>query len=208
MTRTLTYLLLATGLALQTFGQTNKTKDNLTIDLSIKDEVEKYISPFGEKTLDSLGLIYNNQIKWDVFEGEKLIHSTRDSTNGAPFKAFYQIKDDTLFIVGEYGLISGFRFGFISTTHSNQISVRHFFCDETPTFKLKETDTLQYCIDVSCLSSNLTLTKMPKSNDTETLYGLAEFETENFYEKSNDGVRKIRSKMSIYFRALQRNFKE
>ena len=205
MTRTPTYLLLAVGLAFQTCGQTTKSGEDFTIDPDIEHEAEKYISPLGANELDTLGLIYSNQLKWDLFEEGKLVHSTKDTTASMPFKAFYYWTSDSLHIDGGFGIFT--TLGFAVTICDNKATVKHLLSvDEFPIYKLYETDSLQLRIDVPCNNTKLTLTALPNMYESEPVYGLVEFESEDFYEEGNDGIKKFRSNMIIYFRAIKVDF--
>lgn len=203
----ITFLL---SLILISCGQNIEIGNDITIDSNINEEVENHISPLSNNKNDTLGLIYNTHVIWDSYEGDSLINSTasRDSLASAPFKSFYFFEKDSLIIIGEFGLISGFRYGFISKIKNETLTTHHFFCDEFPSFKHKITDSLDYCIEIKCPTKKIVVSELPNKESREPISGFIDFSTNEFYESGSDGVRKTKSRMKIYFRARFTQIKE
>jgi hypothetical protein len=86
-----------------------------------------------------------------------------------------------------------------------QITVKHFFCDEMPAFKHNLEDSLGYCIEVECPKRKLVLSEIPSLDSVNPIFGYVEFTTDAFYEKS-DRIKRVKSKMKIYFYARRLGF--
>lgn len=210
MKNILTFILLS--MSLVSLGQNAKhDSKSFAIDKHIEKEVESKISEsqFGEIEKDVL--IYENTLIIDYFENDSLTISTKGKDKKVVFKSFFYNYNDTLTIDGAYGLFEGV--GFSIKIKNNKATVYHMLAsDEFPSYSINENDSLEYRIEVPCTNTKLTLSKRPKLKNGEIIYGMVEFESENYYqsgpmsdEKEIGPRKKIRMNMKIYFKSMYLN---
>jgi hypothetical protein len=188
------------------------TNDNsiegLTIDPSIKTEVEKYITPweFGEGQEDLL--IYNNRILLDYYKNDKLILSLKEKDNKSTvFKSFYYWQGDTLGIEGAFGLFGGS--GFSIKIIKGKAAIYHMLAsDDFPSYTFREKDSLVFRIEVPCTDTKIVISDIPDSTKHQIVYGYVEFKSGDYYVSSGsaDGQellprKKERANMRIYFKS-------
>lgn len=194
------------------YGQS--TKDNytggLTIDPSIKTEVEKNISPSAFDAGQDIILIYNNRMLLDFYEDDKLSVSLKEQDNNSTvFKSFYYWQGDTLGIDGVFGLFGGIGFS-IKIIEGNATLYHMLASDDFPSYAYEEKDSLIFRLEVSCTDTKIVLSEIPDSTKNQIVYGYVEFKSGDYYASSGsvDGQeilprKKQRVNMRIYFKSAK-----
>lgn len=193
-------------------GQSTKDSSTggLTIDQSIKTEVEKYISPLEFSAGQDKILIYNNRMLLDFYEDDKLNISLKEQDNkSAIFKSFYYWRGDTLEIGGAYGIFGGT--GFSIKIIKGKATLYHMLAsDNFPSYAYKEKDSLIYRLEVPCTKTKIVLSEIPDSTKNQIVYGYVEFKSGDYYASSGsaDGQeilprKKQRANMKIYFKSAK-----
>lgn len=202
-------------LTLSSCGQA--TKDNstggLTIDPSIKIEVEKKISTSEFGAGQDKILIYNNLMLVDLYEDDKLNISLKEQDKKSTvFKSFYYWQGDTLGIDGAFGLFGGT--GFSIKIIKGKTTLYHMLAsDESPSYAYNEKDSLIFRLEVPCTDTKIVLSEIPDSTKKQVIYGYVEFKSGNYYASSGsaDGQeilprKKQRANMRIYFKSAHIDF--
>ncbi|WP_210486474.1 hypothetical protein [Rufibacter aurantiacus] len=197
---------------LPSLGQSKKdnSASRLTINPSIKAEVEKNISPSQFGAGQDKFLIYNNRMLLDFYENDTLNISLKEQDNKSTvFKSFYYWKGDTLGIDGAYGLFGGA--GFSIKFIKGQASLYHMLAsDEFTTYAYKENDSLIFRLEVPCTDTKIVLSEVPDPTTKQVIYGFVEFKSADYYTMSGsaDGQellprKKQRANMRIYFKSAK-----
>lgn len=197
-------------LTLTACGQTkdSETIKGLTIDPSIKTEVEKHIETskefemFGDKMQ-----VYLNSGSIESFQNDSLIFSSAKQKWKAPFKSFYLWKGDTLTIDGAFGLFGGVGFGI--NIYKNNATLYHMLSsDDFESYAYNENDSLIFRLEVPCTETKIVLSEIPDSTKKQIIYGYIEFKSGNYFASSGsvDGHEilprlKLRSNMKLYFKS-------
>ena len=197
-------------LTLTACGQ-NKNLDTvkgLTIDQSIKSEVEKHIE--NSKEFDAIKdkmQVYGNSILVESYQNDSLTFSSNDIKNKQLFKSFYLWKGDTLTIDGAFGLFGGIVFG-IDIYKKNATLYHMLSSDDFPSYAYKENDSLIFRLEVPCTDTKIILSEIPDSTKKQIIYGYVEFKSGNYFASSGsaDGHeilprQKLRNNMKIYFKS-------
>jgi hypothetical protein len=146
-------------------GQTAKDNSTggLTVDPTIKTEVEKNTSPSEFGAGQDKILIYNNLMLVDFYENDKLIMSTKEQDNKSTvFKSFYYWRGDTLAIDGAYGLFGGA--GFSIKIIKGKATLYHMLAsDDFPSYAYKGKDSLDFRLEVPCTDTKIVLSEIPDS---------------------------------------------
>ena len=202
-------------LTLTACGQT-KDSDSikaLTIDPSIKKEVEKHIETskeyemFGDKMQ-----VYINSGDIQSYENDSLIFSSKMGENKAPFKSFYLWNKDTLTIDGAFGIWGGIGFS-IYIVNKKAILYHMLSSDEFPSYAYKEKDSLIFRLEVPCTDTKIVLSEIPDSTKKQIIYGYIEFKSGDYFASSgstNDQEnlprQKLRNNMKLYFKSGKLDF--
>lgn len=197
-------------LTLTACGQTKSTQNisGLTIDPSIKNEVEKHIETskdyemFGDKMQ-----VYLNSGDIQSYENDSLILNSKFGENKAPFKSFYLWQGDTLTIDGAYGLWGGIGFGI--EILNNKARLYHMLSsDDYPSYAYKENDSLIFRLEVPCTDTKIVLSEIPDSTKKQIIYGYVEFKSGDYFAStgSTNGEEnlprpKLRNNMKLYFKS-------
>lgn len=185
-----------------------QNSSKLKLDKNIKEEVESKImkSEFGNSMGDKL-LIYNNILTTDYYENDSLLSTTNSQIQAMPFKSFFYPQNDTTVIDGAYGLFGGFGFS-IKLINKEAIIYHMLAGDDFPVYSLTKEGELKYRIEVPTTKAKLTLSKIPILEEEEIVYGIVEFDSNEYYQSGVilDGEeieerRKIRMNMKIYFKS-------
>ena len=209
MTRNITAIFLFC-LTLSACGQTknSETVKGLTIDPSIKNEVEKHIE--NSKELDMFKdkmQVYLNSGFIESFQNDSLIFSSVKQEGKAAFKSFYLWKGDTLSIDGAFGLFGGV--GFSIDINKNKATLYHMLSsDDFPSYAYNENDSLIFRLEVPCTDTKIVLSEIPDSTKKQIIYGYIEFKSGNYFASSGsaDGHeilprQKLRNNMKLYFKS-------
>ena len=184
------------------------TVKGLTIDQSIKSEVEKHIE--NSKEFDAIKdkmQVYGNSILVESYQNDSLTFSSNDIKNKQLFKSFYLWKGDTLTIDGAFGLFGGIGFG-IDIYKKNATLYHMLSSDDFPSYAYKENDSLIFRLEVPCTDTKIILSEIPDSTKKQIIYGYVEFKSGNYFASSGsaDGHeilprQKLRNNMKIYFKS-------
>lgn len=186
----------------------DKTATGLTLDPSIKNEVEKNISPSEFGAGQDKILIYNNSMLLDFYEDDKLFISLKEQDNKSTvFKSFYYWQNDTLGIDGAYGLFGGT--GFTIKIVKGVATLYHMLAsDEVPSYAYNEKDSLIFRLEVPCTDTKIVLSEIPDSTKKQVIYGYVEFKSGDYYSSSGSTEekeilprKKQRADMKIYFKS-------
>jgi len=181
---------------------------NYVIDEDVSKIVESRISESEYGIMPNKIPIYKNSMILDYFENDSLILSINGEENSIVFKSFFYTYNDTLTIDGAFGMFEGF--GFSIKIKNNKAIVYHLAAsDELPIYSLNENDSLKYRIEVPCTDTKITLSKIPELKESEIVYGIVEFKSEDYYkrgplldEQEIEPRKKIRANMKIYFKSM------
>ena len=186
----------------------NNSSDKLTIEPTIKNEVDKNIGPSEFGAGQDKILIYNNLMLAEFYEDDKLIISTKEQDNKSTvFKSFYYWRGDKLSIDGAFGLFGGT--GFSIKIIKGKATLYHMLAsDDFPSYGYKEKDSLIFRLEVPCTDTKIVLSEIPDLTKKQVIYGYVEFKSKDYYSSSgsDDGQeilprKKQRANMKIYFKA-------
>jgi len=197
---------------LSSCGQSTKNNatGGLTIDPSIKAEVEKNISTSEFGAGQDKILIYNNRMLLDFYEDDKLSISLKEQDNKSTvFKSFYYWRGDTLGIDGAFGLFGGT--GFAIKIIKGKATLYHMLAsDDFPSYAYNEMDSLTWRLEIPCTDTKIVLSEIPDSTKKQIVYGYVEFKGGDYYASSGsaDGQeilprKKQRANMRIYFKSAK-----
>lgn len=181
--------------------------EGLTIDPSIKSEVEKNISTSNFGAVQKEILIYENRMYADMYVDDRLIISTSSPYERNIFKSFYFWQGDTLFIEGGFGLFGAM--GFTIKIVNDKATVYHMLsADDFPYYAYTEKSDLLYRLEVPCTETKIILSEIPDSTKKQIIYGYVEFNSGEYYyaPTTPDGQKllsrkKARNDMKIYFKS-------
>ncbi len=196
-------------------GQTTSTSnvEGLTIDPTIKKEVEKHIETskeyemFGDKMQ-----VYLNSSEIQSYENDCLIFNSKFGENEAPFKSFYLWSGDTLIIDGAVGIWGGIGFGIEIV--NNKARLYHMLSsDDFPSYSYNENDSLIFRLEVPCTDTKIVLSEIPDSIKKQIIYGYVEFKSDNYFASSgstngqeNLPRQKLKNNMKLYFKSGKLDF--
>ncbi len=202
-------------LTLTSCGQTkdSSTIKGLTIDPSIKKEVEKHIETskeyemFGDKMQ-----VYMNSGDIQSYENDSLIFSSKFGETKTPFKSFYLWNNDTLTIDGAFGIWGGIGFG-IEIVKKEARLYHMLSSDDSPSYAYQEKDSLIFSIEVPCTNTKIVLSEIPDSTKKQIIYGYIEFKSGDYFASSGstNGLenlprQKLRNNMKLYFKSGKLDF--
>lgn len=181
-------------------GQSIEFSNDFIVNPKIEIEAKKHFSALSTNKHDSLGVFYNDLIA-EYFQEDTLILSTRNtSSDNRPFKAFYYWRNDTLHIEGGFGFFS--IFGFSVQVNNNKAKVNHLLSsDKLPSYKFDPDDIFRLRLEVPCHNSKFELSSPLEKIKNQTIYGLVEFESGEYYQIHRGVLKKSRMNMTIYFKA-------
>jgi hypothetical protein len=209
--RRIYYLTIALTLSaiICTLGQITNDKSiaGLTIDPTIRIEVEKHISDSKFVEAADKFFICNNLLLAEMFDGGDLKLSTYNEKIERPFKSFYYWKGDTLIIDGAFGLFGGF--GFNIKVVKGRATLYHMLAsDEFPSYAYKKDSPLVFRLEVSCTETKIIVSELPDPSRNQFVYGFVEFQSGEYYTSngSMDGKEtfprnKVKTNMKIYFKS-------
>lgn len=192
----------------------NNSTGGITIDPTIKAEVEKNITPSEFGAGQDKIQIYNNRMLLDFYEDDTLSLSLKKQDNkDIVFKSFYYWQGDTLGIDGAFGLFGGT--GFSIKMIKDKATLYHMLAsDDFPSYAYKEKDSLIFRLEVPCTDTKMILSEIPDSTKKEVIYGYVEFKSGDYYASSYsaDGQEilpriKQRANMRIYFKSAYLDIK-
>ncbi len=186
---------------------TQSNSSTFEISKTIDGEVKAKISKSEIASTNDAFEVYNNVMIADYYENDSLVISRKMKERVLPFKSFYYAQNDTMSIDGAYGMFGGIGFS-IKIIKGTPVIYHMAAGDNSPTYCITNDGELKYRIEVPCTKSRLTLSKLPNTNDQETIYGVVEFESTEYYQagatvqgKEIEDRMKIRMDMKIYFKS-------
>jgi hypothetical protein len=165
------------------------------IDPSIKTAVDKSIKKDGNMVLGHMDI--------KMFEDDKEIHNTFNTDKKIPFLTRTNIYGDIISISGFSGMFAGF--GFILNIRGDSCEIFFNIATDAPNvYKLNATDTTYTSgLLVPTTSSKVILSEKPNIKALtkfKPLDGYVEFESREYYEKSNGKDKRFKIAIKTYFR--------
>ena len=173
----------------------------LTIDPSIKNKVDKYLTKYTDTLQPGKdSFFYSNRYMVEVYFNDTLFGSTYNKSNSDPFKSNYSWSNDTLKINGRFGLFE--TIGFEIKIYNDTLSVIATVKDNEG-YKNNITDSISPFLQIPTTESKVILSDTPKNVKGQILYGYVEFKTANvFFQQANE-KRRVRQNMKAYFKSEQ-----
>ena len=180
-----------------------KYNNQLVIDSSIKEEVVKYVKGLSKATSDSQSYLYDNNIMFDYFVDDSLKLSFKDQGYKTLCTTFHRKTDDAILMTAEYDLLGGV--GHAIRLVKDEVNVYYIVSAkrEAPSYALNPSDVLAQQLYIPCSNFNLVLSQIPKGDLNESIYGMLEFETDDFYKKDKrtKELKKEKNTVKIYFKS-------
>lgn len=189
-TRLFSVLLL---IAVSSCGQIPKSIDNgaYTIDQSIKANVDKKVKSFDGVTMSSMDfkIFQNDSVVADTYAKGKSVDECMTMTS---------LDGDTIYITCFRGMFAGF--GYQIALFKDTCIVRHFVKSDAEIYKLHKNDSLEFGVSVPCKTYKLTLTNKPTFKKGDTVEGIIELMSDEYYEVANGRERKYKMQLTGYFK--------
>lgn len=180
-----------------------KYNNHLIINPDIREEVVKYVKDLSEAENDSQTYMYDNYIMFDYYVDDSLKLSYKDRGFKTLCTTFHRKTDDGILMTAEYNLFGGV--GHAINLVNDEIKVYYLVSAklEAPSYALKPSDTLVQKLYVPCSNFNLVLSQIPEGSLNESIFGMLEFETDNFYKKDSrtKEIKKEKNTVRIYFKS-------
>lgn len=204
------------------WGQTDTLRlaYSVSIDSTIKDDVEKNISPATDEEEQNNYLIYNNRELVDLYlydeehDRWKLGMTTilANKQQDRVFKSFHYWKGDTLLIEGTFGRLGGP--GFLLKIIKDKARLYNLVIADTkeykyPIYAYHTNDSLVYRLEIPCSDTKIILSEMPTPKKSQLIFGYVEFNGGEAYQcdRLGDGGKmpliKFKANMKIYFKSAQ-----
>ena len=154
-----------------THSQTDKS---YKIDPSIESDIESNQRNQNGMNMGSMDVIFyeNGEEKINTFKMDQKV----------PFITMAELNNDTINIKGFAGFFVGFGFNSI-ITKSNSQDFLFVKTDDYSIYKLNKSDTKLYQgLNVPCKSAKLTLTDIPNFKLGDTIKGIIEITSENYFK--------------------------
>lgn len=171
------------------FPKTNKT--SYTVDNSIVSEVKRKIEQFNKQA--------NSNISFIIFENNKKVVTSEQK--GEPGLSFTTFIDNSVSIECLNGIEDGFGFSLVINPDTAILRFKVISNSDQVQFRLLENESLQPEVLVRCLTNNITLANPLQIKTGEVIEGKVELESDNFYEVSKEGKRKLKFKLVVYFQS-------
>ncbi len=162
-----------------------------TINPAVKDEVAKKISSVNDIVLGA--------IDYKLYENDSLIIDSHSTGKSGECFTMASLEGDTINITGFMGMFAGF--GYTIALYKDSCVVRHFSKSDEAIYKLHKNDSLEFNVSVPCRSYSLTLAAKPVFKKRETVQGIIELISEDYYEAANGEEKKYRMQLKSWFRA-------
>jgi hypothetical protein len=169
-----------------------ESKAPYTIDPAVKDEVAKKISSVNDIILGA--------IDYKLYENDSLIIDSHSTGKSGECFNMASLEGDTINITGFMGMFAGF--GYTIALYNDTCIVRHFSKSDAEIYKLHKNDPLGFNVSVPCRSYSLTLAKKPDFKKGETVQGIIELVSEDYYEAANGEERKYKMQLKSWFRTV------
>lgn len=179
----------------------------LSIDSSIKEEVEKHTAASELAPDHEVYDFYENALYANYYEHDSLVHSSFKEERKRVFRSYHYTHEKMACFDGIFGIFGGF--GFTVKLIGDKAKVFHLqTSDEMAVYGLDETDELAYRLEVPCSNAKLVLSSLPQMKEEEVIYGYVEFESRPYYKsgplwggKETEKRLKTQMDMRIYFKS-------
>lgn len=159
--------------------------------------VESKSSPSDFKNDDIL--IYNNVLSCAQYQNDRLVVDKLDNNTKTTFKSSYYFSNDTLIILGQYGLFEGT--GFKVRIHNKDTLITLFEHDDFPFYKSNIDSEPQNVIEVKSKKHRLRIVGEPSENKGHLIYGYLELSSDNYYTRERDQWVKTRIDLIVHFKS-------
>lgn len=194
--------LLHITILVQTFSCNAQTKDialgTYAVDPSITTAATNSIKMDGTMPLGQMDI--------KMFENDKEIHNTFNTTKKIPFLTRTNIYGDVISLTGFAGMFAGF--GFMLNIRGDSCEI--FFLvktDDPYIYKLNITDSVYKTgLLVPCTSGKIILSKKPDGKtltQTNPLEGYIELESQEYYQKADGHDDKFKVLIKTYFKTAE-----
>ena len=137
------------------------------------------------------------QLELRMFQNDSLVFTNFDSTRKFPVLLYADWHEDTLDVLGNVGMFSGFGFA-IRLVADKGLVFNQISTDDPAIFKLQLQDsTYRSGLYIPCHSSKLTLTTLPTYAAGELISGFVELSGKDFFEKNKSDAEDDRYRMEI-----------
>ena len=175
-------------LDLSSYAQARITnKKELTIDTTIRSEVDKHISQFKRQA--------NSNVSYSIYEGDKIIKTS--NALGEPGLSFSSFIENTTVINCLNGIEEGIGFDLILSKDTTLLRFKLVSA-------LNEESLRQGIppeISVECISYKIVLADKPTFAKGELVVGKIELESDYFYIMVGEEKRQLKCKSEVYFRS-------
>ena len=162
-----------------------------TVDPAVKSEVAKKISAVNDIVLGA--------IDYKLYENDSLIIDSQSTGKSGECFNMASLEGDTIHITGFMGMFAGF--GYTVALYKDTCVIRHFSKSDAEIYKLRKNDPLNFAVSVPCRSYSLTLAAKPAFKKGETVQGIIELVSEDYYEAANGEEKKYRMQLKSWFKA-------
>ncbi len=131
----------------------------------------------------------NDSITWDTYATGKSIDECFTTAS---------VDNNTINIVSFLGLTAGF--GYQIQLSKDTCIVTYFTKTDAEIYKLKKTDLLAFGVTVPCKNYKLTLVNKPTFKKGESIEGIVELTSEEYYEVNNGNEKKYKMQLTGYFK--------
>ena len=161
------------------------------IDSKVKELVKKKIPSYESTAVGSTFI--------KMYENDSLVFDNYVTGKSLEELDMSFLWGDTANIFGFSGMTAGF--GFNIFLCKDTCMVYHIVKTDAEIYKLHKTDSLEFGLNVPCVSYKLTLAEKPKFKEGEVIEGMIELTSDSYYEDGNDGEKKYRMQLTSYFKA-------
>lgn len=162
-----------------------------TVDSSIKAEVSKKVKAHSGEPTSSADI--------KIYEDDSLLFDSHNQgksiENGTVIASQY---NDTISIACDLGTLSGF--GYKILLFKDTCIITHTIKYDADILRLHKNDDPVSQLNVPCTAYKLTLSRHPSFKIGESLDGIVEFTTADYYEDINAGKKKCRLQLKGWFR--------
>jgi len=171
-------------------GQTT-SKTGYKIDSDIQAQVDN-------QTMSSNDVVMG-KMEIRMFENDSLIFDTYGKDKKIEFFTMTTLENDTIHITGFAGMFV--YFGFYLDIFNDSYEVTYLAKSDAEMYKYNKTDTtLTFGLSVPCSEPSLTLVSKPTFNNNDTVSGILEIKSNDFWEVSNGKEKKYRMELKAYFK--------
>lgn len=138
--------------------------------------------------------------KMDVrlFENDREIMNTFDTSQKIEFINIIQSKKDTIEIIGLAGMFTGF--GFFLDIFKNNCELTAMAKSDIPLYKLNKEDSIkQYSLSIPCAYTKVEFSKKPTFAENDIFGGRVRLVSKHFWSEHNGKLVKYKIELDAYF---------